>query len=338
MGREKTATAMTGRPSRVLVFAPDRSGEYAEALEQAAVGVGLEIRAASSPAEAWEERLWAEIFLGAGLEAELLLGMPSLRWIQWAWAGVDQVMGNPAFVSAVSTGRFLLTRVVGVFGAPLAEYILGWCLFVTQDMPRTLQARRDRLWRRFTPERLAGKRLGLAGMGAIGTEVARRAAALDLEVWALRRSGGAGSPASQPGPVTRIFGPDGLPEFVGGLDFLAVVLPLTAETRGFISGDILRLMKPTAALINVARGGIVEERGLLDALGAGRPAWAVLDVTAQEPLPATSLLWSHPNVLITPHHAGISRPADIVALFLRNLVAFRTGRTLEGVVSGDLGY
>ena len=329
---------MAGLSSRVLVHVPARTGEYERQLRQVTPGVGLEVQAAASVDEVRAHRLWPEFFLGAGVPPEILLDMPRLEWIQWAWAGVDRLMIDSRFSAAVAAGRPLLTRAVGLFGPSVAEYVLAWCLFLTQDIPRTLGARKRRTWRRFEPGTLGGKRLGVAGLGSIGAEVARREGAMDLDVWGLRRCGPGVSSSTAPGCVSRLFGPDGIKEFVSGVDFLVLTLPLTTQTRGLFGGELLRLMKPTATLINVGRGGVVDEDGLLAALGSGRPSWAVLDVVEKEPLPRMSPLWSLPNVVITPHHAGLSRPADIAALFLRNLAAYRAGLPLEGLVRGDLGY
>lgn len=330
---------MVSRPSRVLVHVPARTRDYLEVLEPLAPVLGLEVRGASSSEVLGGSALefdWPEVFLGAGLGPDLLLRLPRLGWAQWAWAGVDELTSAPAFLDALRRGQFRLTRAAGLFGRPIAEYVLAWCLFVTRNAPRVLAARARREWDRFEPATLAGRRLGVAGLGSVGAEIARLAAAVGLEVWGLRRHPDASPPGGL--PLARIFGPVQLGDFVAGLDYLVLALPLTPETRGLFSRDILGRMRPGSVLINVGRGATLDEAGLVRALRDGRPAWAILDAFATEPLPPESELWSLPNVVVTPHHAGISRPAEVVALFRRNLERYRAGGPLEGEVRADLGY
>jgi len=337
------AFRMTGPPARVLVHVPARALEYAQALTSAvlrpakiAAPCAIEVRVGVTAAEAQSLAPWPDIFFGAGLAPEVLLEMPRLGWIQWAWAGVDRLLDHRPFAEALAQSRFRLSRAVGLFGPPLAEYVLAYCLCLTQGIPQVLEAQRERAWRRFRPGRLAGKRLGVAGLGSTGGEIARQAARLGLEVWGCRRSGA--SPGPTPEGIARVFGPTQLDVFVSGLDFLVLALPLTPATRGLFSAGLLARMKPASVLINVGRGALVDERALVEALRAGRPGWAVLDVFEREPLPPESKLWSLPNVIITPHLAGLSRPDDIGDLFLHNLAAYRSGGPLAGEVRADLGY
>ncbi len=326
---------MTAPPFRVLIHVPGSTADYERELSLAASGHSLELRAAASPSEAYRLADWPHIFLGAGLEPESLLKMPRLRWIQWVWAGVDTLMGHPPFATAVAGDRLRLSRAIGVFGGPIAEYVLAWCLCLARDIPRALAGQKRRAWERFEPSTLSGRRLGVAGLGSIGLEVARAAGCLGLEVWGLKRS-----PAAAPagGGVTRVFEPSRILEFVSGLDYCVVTLPLTTETRGLFRAEVFAAMKPSSVFINVGRGATVDEAAMVAGLRAGRPGWAVLDVFEREPLPPESALWSLPNAFVTPHNAGLSRPADMVALFLRNLELHRAGRPLVGQVDGHLGY
>lgn len=326
---------MTAPPSRVLLHVPGRTADYERELSAVAAGRGFDLRTVASSGEADTLAGWPDIFLGAGFGPERLLKMPRLRWIQWVWAGVDMLMSHPPFATAVAGDRLRLSRAVGVFGQPIAEYALAWCLCLARDIPRALAARRRRAWDRFEPGTLAGKRLGVAGLGSVGSEVARLAGAFGLEVWGLKRNPVAGVDGHG---VARVFGPAQILEFVSGLDYCVAVLPLTAETRGLFGAEVLASMRPSAVLVNAGRGATVDEAALVEALRAGRPGWAVLDVFEREPLPRGSPLWSLPNVVVTAHNAGLSRPADMVALFLRNLELHRAGRPLFGQVSGPLGY
>lgn len=325
---------MTARPSRVLLFVPGRTTDYEQVLTSIAVpGPDLELRAVPTAEAARALGEWPEIFLGTGLGPELLLGLPNLRWIQWVWAGVDTLTGDKAFRQALCEG-LRLTRAAGIFGRSIAEYVLAWCLYEARNMGRSLAARRDRVWDRFEPGLLAGHRLGVAGVGSVGSEVARLAAALGLEVWGFRRD-----PALPPPPgVSRGFGPSGFDDFLAGVDYCVTTLPLTDETRGLFDSTAFAAMKPSSVFISVGRGGVVDEAALVEGLRAGRPGRAVLDVFRVEPLPAASPLWSLPNLVVTPHHAALSQPAAVCGLFLENLQRYRTGLPLAGQVRGETGY
>lgn len=320
-------------PDRVLVYSPLKADEYAEGLRSIPY---LQVRLVRSSAEALAAADWPEIFFGAGLRPHALRAMPNLRWIQWIWAGVDLLMADPEFAAALDAGRFRLSRAVGVFGRPIAEYVLAYCLCLTQDMPRALAQQRRKIWQRFETEPLRGRLMGIAGLGSIGTEVARRAAGLGLRVTGLTRSGTA--PVAAAPFVEATFDPAHILDFVRDLDFLVLALPLTPETRGLIGARVLAAMKPSATMVNVGRGALVDEGALVEALKAGRPGRAVLDVFEREPLAPESELWSLPNVIITPHLAAASQPADILPLFKQNLESFRAGGPLAGEVRAARGY
>ncbi|RJQ08635.1 MAG: D-2-hydroxyacid dehydrogenase [Bacillota bacterium] len=320
---------------RVLVYSRVRGEDYLDGLTRAAAGTGLEARRAGTEEEAASLAGWADVFFGAGLSPAVLLSMPGLRFIQWIWAGVDVPLSHPEFARALVEGRFRMARAVGVFDRSIAEYVMAFAYHVTKDIPGLMRAQARQAWDRRPVEGLAGKVMGVVGFGSVGSAIARLASASGLEVWGLRRTGSAGGRAS---PAVRMFGPEGLPDLVAGVDFLVLALPLTASTKGLMTGDLFRLMKPTSVLINVGRGAVIDEGDLVSALKAGRPGWAVLDVFETEPLPGASELWTIPNVVVTPHIAALSQPHDLVPLLLRNLENFRAGRPLEGEVRGDLGY
>jgi phosphoglycerate dehydrogenase-like enzyme len=138
--------------------------------------------------------------------------------------------------------------------------------------------------------------------------------------------------------VERVFRTQELPEFLGRLDFLVIVLPLTPATRHRFGLDEFRLMKPTAWVMNVSRGAIIAEEGLVSALEQGLIGGAVLDVFETEPLPQTSPLWGLPNAIVTPHYAGPSLPPQIVDFFVANLARYRRGRRLSGLVDLKRGF
>lgn len=330
-------------PRRVLVFVPGRSSEYATLVRDALAERARRqahpepaadppvVRSAESPAQAADLCDWPDCFLGAGLEPSILLAMPHLRWVHWVWAGVDRLTMDPAFRKALADRPLLLTRTVDVFGPGIAEYVLAHCLALAWRLPETLEAQQSRQWRRVRPGRVRGKRLGVAGLGSIGAEVARLGRRVGMEVSGLTRSG----EHAEVGPV---FPVSRMGEFVAGLDYLVLTLPLTPETTGLVGRPVLEAMQPGSVLINVGRGAVVDEKALVTALEAGRPGHAVLDVFTEEPLPPDSPLWHLPNVTITPHISGLSQPPDVVPLFLDNLDRMTAGRPPRGRVDPDRAY
>jgi phosphoglycerate dehydrogenase-like enzyme len=181
---------------------------------------------------------------------------------------------------------------------------------------------------------LRGRTLGVVGLGTIGTEVARRAAAFGMRVWGVRRSG---APVAG---VDRVVAPDRLDEVLRLADYLALTLPLTPETRGLIGARELALLPRGAFVVNVGRGGLVDETALAEAIAAGRLGGAGLDVFEQEPLPASSPLWRLPGVIITPHVGG-SSPGFLdraVPFFCENLKRYLSGEPLLNRVDVTRGY
>ena len=174
-------------------------------------------------------------------------------------------------------------------------------------------------------DQLTGKTLLVVGLGRIGSRLARLAKAFDMRVLATRRDPAAGAAGAD-----AVYGNDRLHALLGEADIVALACPLTPETEKLIDAAALAAMKPSAHLINVARGRVVDEPALIQALQEGRLAAAALDVTAEEPLPAASPLWSLPNVLLTPHTAGETRAYEdgVIDLLLANLERLRSGASL----------
>lgn len=280
---------------------------------------------------------------------------PNLKWVQLDTSGVDHVRELPIWSADIP-----LVTIGGISGVPLAEYVMFAILGVAHRLPQMLAVQRDRSWpdpaqrwARFLPAPVAGSTVGIVGYGRIGREIGRLARAHGMSVLGLTRSGRTRSAEQRHGQAdfgrsgtdpdkdpTEILGPDRLPELVGLADYLVVVVPLTASTRGMIDADVIRAARPGTVLINVARGGIVEEAALRSGLRDGRIAAAVLDVFEDEPLPADSPWWSEPNVFVTPHVSGLapSYAAQVRELVIENLRRFRDGRPLINTVDRSLGY
>jgi len=250
-----------------------------------------------------------------------------LRWLQAMGAGVDWVL-----VPELPRG-VVVTRVPGVFGPWMAEYVLGWCAFVTQRVETYRAAQRERRWiETVLPGRLRGSTLAIVGLGDIGRTIARQARALGVRVLGVSR---AGAPVSG---VDRVYRARELRRALAAADWVVLTVPLTPATRHLIGAAELAAMRPTAWLLNIARGPIVDDAALIDALRRRAIAGAILDVFATEPLPADHPLWGLANVVVTPHIAGPSTPDEMAPVFNDNLARFLAGRRLRHVVDRARGY
>ncbi len=274
---------------------------------------------------------------------------PRLRWVQLHSAGVDHVLDTPLWRSDVA-----ITTSSGIHAPNIAEYVLAMMLAFSRRIPRMLafQARAEwpsRRWEKFAAPELRGATVGVLGYGSIGREVGRLAHAFGMRVLALRRGGGASHPpefelpelTGRPGAEPDlVFTPDRLAEMLPACDYVVLALPHTPATYHFIDEAALRTMKPSAFLINIGRGALVDEAALVSALRAGQIAGAASDVFEQEPLPADSPLWKLSNLIISPHIAGFTPHYDerAVALFTENLRRYLAGEPLLNQVERRRGY
>ena len=317
---------MTRRdPARVLVYHPTEAKDYA-GLVRAPRG-RVAVTACATPDEAASVIGETDIVYGWKFPAALYPRATRLRWLHAMGAGVDWVL-VPGFPDHVT-----VTRVPGVFGPWMREYVLARCLAVTQrlDAYRTFQ--RTASWREdVIPERLAGKTMVVVGLGDIGRTIAAGARALGMRVIGISRSG------RRIREAHRVYRLSGLKQALGQGDFVVLVLPLTDETRGVIGASALAAMRPTAWLFNIGRGAVIADRALVEALRARRIAGAVLDVFAEEPLPAEHPLWALENAVVTPHISGPSTPAEMAPVFNDNLARWLAGRPLRHVVDRRRGY
>lgn len=262
------------------------------------------------------------------LEAALAMA-PRVRWVHVSSAGVDTLL-FPALVESPAT----LTNARGAFSWSLGEFTLAAVLYFAKDLPRMKRLQQAGRWEPFDVEGVQGKTLGVVGYGDIGRAIAERARAFGMRVLAVRRR-----PAPDP-LVDQVYAPESLPEAAALSDYLAVAAPLTEETRGLVGEAAIRAMRPTAVLINVGRGPVVDERALLSALEEGRIRGAALDVVEQEPLPAGHPFYRLDNVLLSPHCADHTKGwrALSMEVFLDNFERFRRGLPLRNVVDKRLGY
>jgi D-2-hydroxyacid dehydrogenase (NADP+) len=220
---------------------------------------------------------------------------PKLKWIQALGTGVDNIVDLPSLGKEV-----VVTNIRGIHGAPVSEATIAYMLSLARNMPRTVHAQDKSSWERWPAELLAGKTVGILGVGLIAEYLAPICKAFGMTVVGIT-----GSPRPTPG-FDRMVKRDDLTAVAPELDFLVALIPMSAETRNFVGEKVFAAMKPTAYLVNVARGGVVDEPALIRALESGKIAGAALDVFSQEPLPAESPLWKTKNLTIFPHLGGYS--------------------------------
>lgn len=311
-------------PRRILVHHPEEAADYARLIHLPRRG--LELAVSSTETQAASLIAETEILYAWNFPHGLLGRAPRLRWIQNMGAGVER------FLVPELAPQVVLTRAAGIFGPWMAEYTLGWALWTTQNMERLRAQQRAREWREVNPSRLRGATLGVVGLGDIGRTIARSARALGMVVIGVSRSG------RKVREAHRVLRTAALPRALAAADFVVLTVPLTDATRGLVGAAALAAMKPGAWLINVARGAVVDEAALVSALRERRIGGAVLDVFAEEPLPAAHPLWSLDNAVITPHISGPSTPDEINPIFEDNLRRYLAGRPLRHVADRRRGY
>lgn len=309
----------------VLVYDATDARRYAELIR--APRGRVVVHAASTPEEAAPHIPTTDVLYTWKPPTDLYAKAGRLRWLQAMGAGVDW-----ALVPELSPG-VVVTRAPGIFGPWMAEYVLGWCLWVTQRMEAYRRAQARREWiQDAPPERLAGKTMALVGLGDIGRVVARAARAQGMRVIGVTRSG------RRVAGVARVYPRRELRRALGVTDFVVLVVPLNEHTRGMIGAAELTAMRPTAWLLNIARGAIVDEGALIQALERRTIAGAILDVFPTEPLPPDHPLWALDNAVITPHISGPNMPEEIAPVFNDNLERFLAGQPLRHVIDRRRGY
>ena len=279
----------------------------------------------------------ADIFMGYSLGPDLLSRAPKLQWIHAVSAGVTQFM-----YPTLRERGVLLTNATSVHAIPIAQHILGMLVALARRFPDSLRHQQQALWGQnelwtapVKPRELTGQTILFIGLGEIGRETAKLLRPLEMRIWAVTHSG-----SSPSGLVERVFTASKLHEALPHADFVVVAAPDTPQTRNMLGSHEFALMKPTAYLINVARGTLIDEPALIDALQCNRIAGAALDVTVTEPLPPESPLWKLPNAFITPHVSGATentwqRQEELIA---ENLQRWFEGRNLRNVVDIARGY
>lgn len=274
---------------------------------------------ASSARDSWVQLEAADVLFAfaQSVDEELLARARRLRWLQLLGAGYDGLLQRRGLRPGL-----LVTSGHGAQAVPVAEAVLASMLALARDLPGLVRNQERREWRRWPARLLDGGAVVLLGLGAIAEALAPRCAALGMRV-----TGVSATPRPVPG-CTEVLPREALRQAAASADFLVVLCALTDATRGLVDAAVLDAMKSTAFLVNVARGPVVREADLLEALRTGRIAGAALDVFDAEPLPRDSPLWNARGVLVTPHVAGLNERywRDLLPLLAGNLGAFLEGR------------
>jgi phosphoglycerate dehydrogenase-like enzyme len=314
------------RPEKIVVF-NSMGAAYGELLAQRLPEVRVAVAQSEDALE--REIADADVLVAWRFPLESLAHARKLRWIQLTSAGADHLLPARDRLRDV-----IVTNARGIHADVMADYAMGVIVMLHWNFPRLVANQQARVWRHQFTGPLAGKTLGVVGLGAIGREIVRRARSFDMDVIGVKR---------EPGPidgVRRVFAPGELLEMLPLCDVVLLVVPQTAETRGMLDERAFRAMKPSAYLVNIARGSVVDEPALIRALQERRIAGAALDVFATEPLERASPLWGMENVIVTPHIAGEPEhyAHRVMTIFGENLERWEAGRPLRNVVDLDRGY
>lgn len=311
---------MTERKPDILIFLPwDPSYrfQYENLIREA--HPDLAIRTVGTLNEARAAISGADIFMafGAALSEDIFGGAERLQWVHAFGTGLDGIIDQPSLKRDV-----VVTSTRGIHGAPLSEIAILLMLSMARDFPRSVRARDRHVWDRFRARLLYRKTVGILGVGLIAADLAPRLAALGMRVIGITRT-----PRDLPGFAG--FAPrDDLHKAVADLDFLVLLIPLEPDTREIVDAGVLGAMKKGSYLVNIARGGVIDEAALGNALKTGHLAGAALDATQKEPLPPDDPLWDAPNLIITAHLGGFydTYAEDSIDQILTNIAHFRAGR------------
>ncbi len=268
-----------------------------------------------------------DIAIVANPDPSDLTKLPNLVWVQSLWAGVERLVAElPGFT------RPIVRLIDPQLARNMSEAALAWTYYLFRDMPAYARHQRAHEWVQEPYRSAASVTVGILGLGELGAASAQRLHEQDFNVMGWSRS-----QKSLPN-VTCLSGDDGLAQLLAESDIVLCLLPLTEATRGLLTTATFAMMKPGASLMNFARGPILDSAALCEALDSGHLKHAVLDVFDQEPLPASSPLWSHPGITVLPHISGPTDPCTGAKVVAKNILAYRADGTLPESVDLAIGY
>lgn len=319
---------MTSKPLMLLTVA--EPGPFQRGLAKAGLADKFEIaEVPTGQAPSAEQCARAEVVLAMGLPPGLLADMPRLKWLQSMTAGVDHWLARKDLPASLA-----LTAARGTHRIQMPENILGALFHITKHYHEIALSQAQSKWQRSISTTLAGKTLGILGLGAIGQELARKASALEMRVIGTKRT-------AAPLPhVDHVYPGEAVDEVLGQSDYVVLLLPVTAKTENMFDRARLSRMRGDAWLINFARGALIVDEDLVGAVKDKVIAGAVLDVFRTEPLPETHAFWTTPGIMVLPHIGGLHpQRNDIVAeLFADNARRFLAGEPLRELVDRVHGY
>ena len=259
----------------------------------------------------------------------LFLRAEKLKWVHALTAGVEKFV-----FPEIQNSNVILTNSRGIHGIPVSEHVFSLMLAFTRCLNLLIRQQIEKRWKRVLPDEIHEKTLGIVGLGTIGREIAKKAKGLGMQVLSTKRT------ISQELFVDKMYSPERLLEMLSLCDFVVVALPLTDDTKGLLRLEHFAAMKRSAYLINIARGDVICQDDLVQALQEGLIRGAGLDVFDNEPLSDESLLWDMPNVIITPHVAA-SSPYYLdraIKLFVDNLARYANGGEMFNIIDKQKGY
>ena len=279
----------------------------------------------------------ADAAFAIALSKEAIARATRLRWLHCS----GHAVGHFPLAELAARG-VVVTNSRGIQSVPIAEHVMACLLALARRLPQTLRDQQDRMWRpnvltgEASPWLIAERTIGIIGVGSIGEAIAVRAKAFGMRVVGMRRNPARGVPAG----FDEVVGAAGRDRLLGESDVIVIAAPLTPETNRLLDAASIATMKPGAILINVARGQLVDEAALAEALESGRLGGAALDVFTTEPLPPDSPFWALPNVVVTPHNSGFRTGHfdAVIDLFAENLKRFERAVDLLNVVDLTVGY
>jgi glyoxylate/hydroxypyruvate reductase len=263
--------------------------------------------------------------------ADMAANCPQLRWVQASSSGIGQFLQR----TGLDRSDITFTTAAGVHAVPLAEFALTGVLYFVKKLPLLAERQAARQWVRYTSRQLAGRRAMVVGLGHVGRKVAEVFSAMGVEVWGVARD-----QSLELASVARVVDLGAMDALLPEVHAIVLCCPLTPETQGLLDRRRLRLLPAGAIVVNIARGAVIDEQALAEALAGGHLGGACLDVAAVEPLPPQSPLWGMRNVLISPHSAStVDREnAALTEIFCDNLRRWLDGRPLLNVYSREKGY
>lgn len=243
---------------------------------------------------------------------------PNVRWVQTTSSGVGQMIAKLGLAEKDIT----VTTARGIHATPLAEFVMMSLLIHKRELAHLQNEQRAHAWNRYCGSDLPGQVMVVVGAGKVGAEVGRLARSFGMTVIAVVRSADPGRAAEL--NADQVLGPERMADAIARADCVTLCTPHTPETEGMIDAEVIARLKPGVTFVNIARGAVVDEHALTDALRSGRIGFAALDVVATEPLPKDSPLWDMPNVLISPHSAStvVRENERLTDIFLHNLKAW----------------